>query len=58
MNHFIFSHFPACRQMKDRRDRKLSFAETQHYQKTIVALSETIRLMAEIDETIPVWPIT
>ena len=44
--------------LKDRRGRKLSFAETQHYQKTIVALSETIRLMAEIDETIPVWPIT
>ena len=32
----------------------------QHYQKTIVALSETIRLMTEIDETIEEqsgWPL-
>jgi len=25
--------------------------------KTVVALKETIRLMAEIDEVIPSWPI-
>jgi hypothetical protein len=29
----------------------------QHYQKVIVSLSETIRLMQEIDESIPNWPI-
>ena len=48
------------RQMKDRRGRKLSFAETQHYQKTIAALSETIRLMAQIDSLIADhggWPL-
>jgi len=28
-----------------------------HYQKIVVALIETIRLMAEIDEVIPSWPI-
>jgi hypothetical protein len=28
-----------------------------HYQKVIVALAETARLMAEIDKAIPVWPI-
>jgi len=28
-----------------------------HYQRVVVALRETIRLMAEIDETIPGWPL-
>jgi hypothetical protein len=28
-----------------------------HYQKIVVALHETIRLMAEIDALIPSWPI-
>ena len=58
MNHFIiFPYFQASRQLKGRKGRKLSYAEMQHYQKTVVALSETIRLMTEIDETIPAWPI-
>jgi hypothetical protein len=29
----------------------------KHYQKIVVALQETMRLMEEIDETIPAWPI-
>jgi hypothetical protein len=28
-----------------------------HYQKVIVALKETIRLMEEIDRAIPGWPV-
>lgn len=28
-----------------------------HYQKVIVALAKTARLMGEIDKAIPVWPI-
>jgi len=28
-----------------------------HYQKVVVALKETIRLMGEIDRAIPGWPI-
>jgi hypothetical protein len=28
-----------------------------HYGKIVVALKETIRLMAEIDEVIPSWPM-
>jgi hypothetical protein len=28
-----------------------------HYQKVVVALKETMRLMAEIDAAIPGWPI-
>ena len=37
--------------------RKLSRDCIQHYQKIVVAIKETIRLMREIDELIPKWPI-
>jgi predicted helicase len=43
--------------LKDRRGRQLSFDDLMHYQKVVVALKETIRLMAEIDRAIPLWPI-
>jgi len=43
--------------LKDRRGRKLSFDDLFHYQKIVVALKETMRLMEEIDELIPSWPI-
>ena len=43
---------------KDRKGRKLSYDDIQHYQKIVVALNETIRLMAKIDALIPSWPIT
>jgi predicted helicase len=43
--------------LKDRRGRKLEYADIQHYQKIVVALKETIRLMAEIDQLIPEWPL-
>jgi hypothetical protein len=42
------------------KDRTLSKYEIAHYQKIVVALSETIRLMAEIDEVIERhggWPL-
>jgi hypothetical protein len=45
--------------LKDRKGRKLSKADIAHYQKIVVALAETIRLMKEIDEVIEVhggWP--
>lgn len=42
--------------LKDRRERRLSYDELTHYQRVIVALKETIRLMAEIDAAIPSWP--
>jgi predicted helicase len=38
--------------LKDRKGRKLSEDDIEHYQKMIVALAETIRLMAEIDKVI------
>jgi len=43
--------------LKDRKGRLLSFEDLLHYQKVVVALSETIRLMKEIDQLIPEWPI-
>jgi len=43
--------------LKDRKGRTLSYDDVTHYGKIVVALKETIRLMAEIDEIIPSWPI-
>lgn len=43
--------------LKDRKGRKLTWEDQQHYQKIVVALKETIRLMTDIDEIIPSWPI-
>lgn len=43
--------------LKDRKGRELSYEEKIHWQKIVVALKETMRLMDEIDETIPQWPI-
>jgi hypothetical protein len=45
--------------LKDRKGRSLSKDDITHYQKIVVALSETIRLMAEIDKVIAAhggWP--
>ena len=38
--------------LKDRKGRKLIYTDLQHYQQIVVALSETIRLMKEIDTAI------
>lgn len=35
----------------------LSDEDIAHYEKIVVALKETIRLMAEIDAAIPEWPL-
>ncbi len=43
--------------LKDRRGRKLSLDEREHYQKIVVALSETIRIMSKIDAAIPQFPL-
>jgi predicted helicase len=43
--------------LKDRKGRKLTFDDLFHYQKIVVALKETMRLMGEIDELIPAWPV-
>lgn len=46
---YIGGYQPAQKWLKDRKERKLEFDDILHYQKIIVALSETDRLMKEID---------
>ena len=48
---------PCQKWLKDRAGRKLTYDDLTHYQRIVVALSETIRLMAEIDAAIPAWPL-
>ncbi|MFH6972267.1 type ISP restriction/modification enzyme [Flavobacterium petrolei] len=49
-NFYIGGYQPAQKWLKDRKERELSFADILHYQKIIVALSETDRIMKEIDK--------
>ncbi len=57
---FHIGGYQVCRKwLKDRKGRKLSKDDIAHYQKIVVALNETIRLMQEIDEVIEQhggWP--
>lgn len=48
-NFYIGGYQPAQKWLKDRKDRELSTEDIFHYQKIIVALTETDRLMKEID---------
>ncbi len=43
--------------LKDRKGRTLSQDDIEHYQKIVVALGQSIELMAKIDEAIPSWPM-
>ncbi len=50
---FHIGGYQVCHKwLKDRKDRALSEEDINHYGKIVVALAETIRLMAEIDQTI------
>ena len=57
---FQIGGYQVCHKwLKDRKGRTLSDEDVAHYQKIIVALNETIRIMAEIDEVIEEhggWP--
>lgn len=57
---FHIGGYQVCEKwLKDRKGRKLTKEDIEHYQKIVVALSETIRLMAEIDKVIDEhggWP--
>ncbi len=44
--------------LKDRKGRALSFGDIRHYQRVVVALSEVRRLMREVDDAIPGWPLS
>jgi len=58
---FTIGGYQVCRKwLKDRKGRTLTFEDVHHYQKIVVALAETIRIMADIDITIEAnggWPI-
>jgi predicted helicase len=56
-NFHIGGYQVAQKWLKDRKNRTLTYDELTHYQKVIVALKETIRLMAGIDDLIPGWPV-
>ena len=43
--------------LKDRKGRALSGEDITHYQRVVVSLKETIRLMKEIDKSIVKWPM-
>jgi predicted helicase len=49
---YIGGYQPAQKWLKDRKERELSHEDIFHYQKIIVALNETDRLMKEIDKLI------
>ena len=57
---FHIGGYQVCEKwLKDRKGRKLSNDDLAHYQKVVVALAQTIRLMGEIDEVIEShdgWP--
>jgi predicted helicase len=58
---FHIGGYQVCEKwLKDRRERTLNDEDIKHYQRVVVALNETIRLMAEIDRTIEEhggWPL-
>ena len=57
---FHIGGYQVCEKwLKDRKDRTLTAADIAHYHRIVIALSETIRLMREIDEVIEAhggWP--
>lgn len=51
---YIGGYQPAQKWLKDRRGRQLSNEDIEHYQKFIVALAETDRIMGEVDAVLKV----
>jgi uncharacterized protein with von Willebrand factor type A (vWA) domain len=58
---FYIGGYQICQKwLKDRKGRELTEEEIEHYQKIVVALNETIRIMEEIDAVIEGhggWPV-
>ena len=58
---FSVGGYQVCHKwLKDRKNRVLSFADVQHYQRIVGALAETITLMGRVDEAIEErggWPV-
>ncbi|MGI9070098.1 MAG: type ISP restriction/modification enzyme [Bryobacteraceae bacterium] len=59
---FYVGGYQVCEKwLKDRKGRTLTWADLQHFQRVVVALNETIGLMADIDLAVDKhggWPIT
>ena len=51
-NFYIGGYQPAQKWLKDRKERELNFDDILHYQKIIVALFQTDKLMNEIDKIV------
>ncbi len=51
-NFYIGGYQPAQKWLKDRKGRTLTNGDIEHYQRIIVALVETDRIMKEIDRVI------
>ncbi len=49
-NFYVGGYQPAQKWLKDREDRTLTNEDIEHYQKMIVALTETDKIMKEIDQ--------
>ena len=55
---FQVGGYQVCQKwLKDRKGRRLSYDELTTYQRIVVALKETIRLMATIDGMVTEWPM-
>lgn len=55
---FHIGGYQVCEKwLKDRRGRVLTGEDIRHYQRVVVSLRETIRLMEEVDRAIPKWPV-
>jgi predicted helicase len=55
---FTVGGYQVCEKwLKDRKGRVLSNDDIEHWQRVVVALGETRRLMAEINALIPEWPL-
>lgn len=53
-NFYIGGYQPAQKWLKDRKWRVLTWEDISHYQEMIVALTETARVMGEVDEVLEV----
>ena len=56
-NFRVGGYQPLEKWLKDRKGRALSFDDIAHWQRMVVAVRETRRLMAEADAAIPAWPL-
>jgi predicted helicase len=55
---FKIGGYQVCRQwLKDRKGRELTWSDIQHFQRVVVAVNQTTRLIAEVESCIPGWPL-